>query len=459
MQKQPKVFQRTYTKPIPDGAKILRRRCGKVAQFTSRGKVKEARLTADGKRVLCTSANWFVIFEDTANIKHTIKGFTSDEPTKVLAGRINRLLGYQAVGKEPDIELTTWFNRPELPDSIRGQLIKAGLLEPQTDQGQEDEDPGLLLEDLVPAFEGHLTFEKERDPKHISNTIATVNRILKACEFTAWDQIEVGKVRAYLLSRRAGPNGISKKTFNAHVQAVRHFCEWVVDAYDQVDYSPLAKLKRLDKTDTDRRYIRRALAEDECRRLLETTAREPEREGIDGPERALLYRFMLNTGLRVNECRTLNVSDLALNGPSHPFVRVRAVNSKHRKEDRVPLRKPLVAALRAFIRDRRKLPTANVFGGRFVHLSAHVCSAFKEDLQAAGIDRVDVHGHVVDLHGLRHTYITRLGKSGLDIDTVKELARHSSINTTAKYMHTSEDEKRAGIERLPDYGKTGTDHG
>ena len=51
-------------------------------------------------------------------------------------------------------------------------------------------------------------------------------------------------------------------------------------------------------------------------------------------------------------------------------------------------------------------------------------------------------------HDLRHSYITNLVKSGVDIKTVSELARHSDIRTTLQvYTHTSEADKKDAINR------------
>lgn len=51
-------------------------------------------------------------------------------------------------------------------------------------------------------------------------------------------------------------------------------------------------------------------------------------------------------------------------------------------------------------------------------------------------------------HDLRHTYITNLVKSGTDIKTVSELARHSDVRTTLQvYTHTSEEAKREAINQ------------
>lgn len=53
------------------------------------------------------------------------------------------------------------------------------------------------------------------------------------------------------------------------------------------------------------------------------------------------------------------------------------------------------------------------------------------------------------IHRCRHTYATRLLRSGLNVRTVQTLMRHASLDTTAAYTAVQEDELRAGILKLP----------
>lgn len=49
------------------------------------------------------------------------------------------------------------------------------------------------------------------------------------------------------------------------------------------------------------------------------------------------------------------------------------------------------------------------------------------------------------LHGLRHTFASRLNARGAQIDTVMRLLGHSSVETTKKYLHTTIDDLRRWI--------------
>jgi integrase len=52
------------------------------------------------------------------------------------------------------------------------------------------------------------------------------------------------------------------------------------------------------------------------------------------------------------------------------------------------------------------------------------------------------------LYSLRHTFLTLLGQSGCDVWTLARIAGHSSIGSSARYVHPSEDEVLDAISRL-----------
>ena len=70
--------------------------------------------------------------------------------------------------------------------------------------------------------------------------------------------------------------------------------------------------------------------------------------------------------------------------------------------------------------------------------------------KGAPLADADGSGRVVDFHALRHTFITRLARSGVVPAVAKSLARHSTIVLTMDhYTHTLIGDERAALDRLP----------
>ena len=51
-------------------------------------------------------------------------------------------------------------------------------------------------------------------------------------------------------------------------------------------------------------------------------------------------------------------------------------------------------------------------------------------------------------HDLRHTFASRLVRSGVDLITVKDLLGHYSVKTTERYTYSNQEQKRKAVELL-----------
>ena len=107
----------------------------------------------------------------------------------------------------------------------------------------------------------------------------------------------------------------------------------------RVSESPIEHLECMNEK-IDRRHDRRPLELDQIRRLLETTKERPERFGVTGYERAMLYRLAIETGLRANELRSLKKSSFDFD---NLIVAVETGCTKNRKVAALPLRKDTAA--------------------------------------------------------------------------------------------------------------------
>jgi integrase len=207
----------------------------------------------------------------------------------------------------------------------------------------------------------------------------------------------------------------------------------------------LRHLKSLRVLKTDRRHARRALEPNEIRMLLEGTKQAPERYGMSGYERYLLYKLAIESGLRRKELQSLTVSSFDFEAYT---VTVIDAYSKNRRQSVLPLRKGTAIELQRFFVGR--LPGAKAFGGRYKRLTDKTANMLRADLAEADIPYVD-DGFFFDFHAQRHQTGTLLASTGVHPKIAQSIMRHSDINLTmSRYTHTLTGQEAEAIAGLPD---------
>lgn len=127
-----------------------------------------------------------------------------------------------------------------------------------------------------------------------------------------------------------------------------------------------------------------------------------------------------------------------------PTVTVEASYSKRRRRDVQPLRGDIAEALRETIRATPR--GEHVWQGLLDEMAKVVAA----DLAAAGIAVRDDAGRVIDFHALRHTFITRLARSGVTPKVAQTLAGHSTITLTMdRYAHVALADTSKALAALP----------
>ena len=219
---------------------------------------------------------------------------------------------------------------------------------------------------------------------------------------------------------------------------MKQFGSWMVND-QRVSESPFKYLKNIN-SDGSERHPRRSLEIDEARRLLESTQAAPERFGMTGFERALLYRLAIETGLRANELRNLTISSFNLKTYTVTAV---ASYSKNRKEYTLPLKKDTAVILKSYFAG--KMPSSKAF-----RVPDKPIDMLRPDLEDANIPYVDDEGRYADFHALRHTTGSFLVASGAHPKVVQSIMRHSDINLTmGRYTHIFRGEESKAVADLP----------
>jgi integrase len=165
---------------------------------------------------------------------------------------------------------------------------------------------------------------------------------------------------------------------------------------------------------------------------------------MSGPQRSILYRLAIETGLRANELRTLTAASFDFNNLT---LTVEAAYSKHRRRDTIPLRPDTATELQAFTRG--KLP-----GTRIFNVPDKPAKMFKADLKATGIAYTDESGRYADFHCLRHTTGSLLAAAGTHPKVAQAIMRHSTVDLTLnRYSHLYAGQVSNAVNGLPDLSR------
>ena len=188
------------------------------------------------------------------------------------------------------------------------------------------------------------------------------------------------------------------------------------------------------------------------RKLITSLARAEQEALLAAPDRATwLGRrdhasilLLLQTGLRVSELRDLRCEDVVLTTGAH--VRCRG---KGRKERCTPLTRETVSVIKAWLAERKGLPTEPAFPSR---RGAVLSRDAVERLVAkyAGIASVtcrSLHAKNVTPHVLRHTTAVSLLQAGNDRAVIALWLGHESIETTQMYLDADLTMKERALAR------------
>jgi integrase/recombinase XerD len=221
------------------------------------------------------------------------------------------------------------------------------------------------------------------------------------------DAISLEEVRSffhYLITQRK----LAFSTCNVKLAGVRFLYQKVLRRDDFDLRVPAKRSGRLPEP----------LSRSEIKRLLDATQNTKHR---------VLLMTTYGGGLRVSELVALLPTDI------HSERMLIRVNQGKGRKDRYTLLSPqLLQELRAYWWEYR--PQRWLFEGdkEGCHLTAGSAKhIFAQVKKRAGIQ----HGR--GIHSLRHSFATHLMEAGVPLPVIQRLMGHSSLNTTAKYLHVT----------------------
>lgn len=173
-----------------------------------------------------------------------------------------------------------------------------------------------------------------------------------------------------------------------------------------------------------------------------------------------ILELLYSTGLRVAELVSSNLADLDFeNG-------VLTVRGKGNKERLVPVGRPALEALSAWLTQREILMRERVGRGRSPEQDALFLNARGTRLTSRSVERfVKAYSEriglvqVVTPHALRHSFATHLLEMGADLRSVQELLGHASLSSTQRYTHLNLDHLTDVYDRAHPLARNHTEKG
>jgi integrase/recombinase XerD len=215
---------------------------------------------------------------------------------------------------------------------------------------------------------------------------------------------EVRAYQVHLLQRR-----VSWSSFNQAVCALRFLYGTTLGRPEQLPLIPFGKRPKT---------LPSVLSPAEVLRLLD--AAPPGRDRV-------LLQVAYGCGLRLSELTHLRVADI---DSARMVIHVR--QGKGAKDRLVPLSLRLLEELRAYWRVYRPRPW--LFPGHPSErpiTGSNIQRRFGRLVRRVGLSKP------CSMHTLRHSYATHLLEAGVDVLTLKALLGHTSLQTTARYLHVS----------------------
>jgi len=368
-------------------------------------------------------------FADRVGVRRRLQAYTQKDPSVVLGQEIEKVM--QNAGRLDTDTQKEWF--AGLLPRIRNKLMEWGIVDQRTTTNETVKPLAGHLEDFLNSKRAD-----KRGDAYISQLRMSITNVLDGCGFKLWTDIDAEAVKRFIAKDR-GPDGYGERTYNTYLRAFRTFTRWLDEIRGLPDRMKKAKLLK----QTEYRKQRRALTLDEIDRLYAVTESAPERFGMTGHERALVYRLALDVGLRAGEIKSLQVLSFDFDKKT---VRIEAKDTKGKTAADLMLTDETAGRVQEYLKGKGLADRA------FNIPLPRAAEVLKKDLADAGIEYRDAAGRDVDFHSLRHTYISHLALANVHPRVAQKLARHTTIELTMKYythvLHESEVQAVKALETL-----------
>jgi site-specific recombinase XerD len=263
--------------------------------------------------------------------------------------------------------------------------------------------------------------------KDYVNESIKLNRYITEKKISIND-LGISEVENYLAIRN-GKN-ISNNTYTKLINCMRSFLRFLFSReYMKKDLVSLIKIP--PKVES----IKEVLSDLDIKKIENYLKGRVERYENENLRDYIIFYLGIDCGLRRQEIINLNWEDIE-------FVESQlSINKSKGGKNRIVYFNP---TLKEYLCSYRK--ATGKYNGAIVRgvRGKRITKCSLQDIVSRMFKESKTYRKNLTIHGLRHTYAERLRRKGTDISTISKLLGHSSLETTAVYLHSNEEDfKRA----------------
>jgi len=286
------------------------------------------------------------------------------------------------------------------------------------------------LRNLLKDFLEHLRVFRRCSPRTIEAYGRDVGRFVDFIEKHCPDDGPNAITKRHVTRWASSLDHLAASSVCRAIDALASFFRFVEDE-GVADANPVAGVRRPRREER----VPVAATPEDCRRLM---------AAADSRQERCIVGLLAYLGLRRSELLALNVNDFDADLTSVTVL------GKGRKQRRIPVPAPLREILHEYLNARGSdAPPLllNRVGNRLSATSLY--RIWRRLLKRSGLE-----GSSLTVHSLRHGAATTWLRAGVDIRSIQALLGHSSIATTARYLHTSDSSMARAVETMPDLRRT-----
>lgn len=344
----------------------------------------------------------------------------NQDVAEITKSQISSLNEWAKKELNPPDDLVKWVRSQNV--KLREKIYKAGLL--KSEQANITKTMAEHLADYIADLQ---IDSKSSYPAQVESHI---RKVMAGCEIEFWSDVDGTKIRKFLIDK-----GIKNHTAQHYIKHFKMFCRWLKEQ-GRIKEVPVIKSIKFNVA------RQRAFEVDELQALFEAARNGPDRYGLSGHEREVLYKLAYESGLRRDELRSLTRNSFDFN---RCIVFVPGTDTKNSKEayQKIP---ETAALVKDFVKD--KMPDVKLFD-----ITNYSADMIREDCEAAGIETTNWKG-TLKFHSLRHSLASHLANEGVPPHVVQKIMRHSDISTTMRYYtHLLRGAEDDAISKLRGFGE------